>query len=153
MVGLDEFGEAGWAMEQMLNAWLAEQRPMPQAMQQLAQDALKAFAVWAQDIENQQAQNWSATAFRAAADAMRLQGERAEVALVPRRGERAQRLESAEAAAAADARAGAACSARADRRAAGHWSHRPCPAAEPAFAMPELDFPWRSCAACAGAGG
>ncbi|MGB6095017.1 MAG: Hpt domain-containing protein, partial [Comamonas thiooxydans] len=84
MVGLDEFGEAGWAMEQMLNAWLAEQRPMPQAMQQLAQDALKAFAVWAQDIENQQAQNWSATAFRAAADAMRLQGERAEVALVPR---------------------------------------------------------------------
>jgi chemosensory pili system protein ChpA (sensor histidine kinase/response regulator) len=27
MVGLDEFGEAGWAMEQMLNAWLAEQRP------------------------------------------------------------------------------------------------------------------------------
>lgn len=95
MVGLDEFGEAGWAMEQMLNAWLAEQRPMPQAMQQLAQDALKAFAVWAQDIENQQAQNWSATAFRAAADAMRLQGERAEVALVPRRGERAQRLESA----------------------------------------------------------
>jgi chemosensory pili system protein ChpA (sensor histidine kinase/response regulator) len=90
MVGLDEFGEAGWAMEQMLNAWLAEQRPMPQAMQQLAQDALKAFAVWAQDIENQQAQNWSATAFRAAADAMRLQGERAEVALVPRRGERAQ---------------------------------------------------------------
>ncbi|WP_057093473.1 Hpt domain-containing protein [Comamonas thiooxydans] len=95
MVGLDEFGEAGWAMEQMLNAWLAEQRPMPQAMQQLAQDALKAFAVWAQDIENQQAQNWSATAFRAAADAMRLQGERAEVALVPRRGERARQLESA----------------------------------------------------------
>ena len=93
MVGLDEFGEAGWAMEQMLNAWLAEQRPMPQAMQQLAQDALKAFAVWAQDIENQQAQNWSATAFRAAADAMRLQGERADVALVPRRSERVQRTE------------------------------------------------------------
>ncbi|KGH31387.1 Hpt domain-containing protein [Comamonas testosteroni] len=93
MVGLDEFGEAGWAMEQMLNAWLAEQRPMPQAMQQLAQDALKAFAAWAQDIENQQAQNWSATAFRAAADAMRLQGERADVALVPRRSERAQRTE------------------------------------------------------------
>ncbi|KOC30295.1 chemotaxis protein CheA [Comamonas testosteroni] len=93
MVGLDEFGEAGWAMEQMLNAWLAEQRPMPQAMQQLAQDALKAFAAWAQDIESQQAQNWSATAFRAAADAMRLQGERADVALVPRRSERAQRTE------------------------------------------------------------
>lgn len=89
MVGLDEFGEAGWAMEQMLNAWLAEQQPMPEPMQMLAQDALKAFAAWAQDIENKQAQNWSATPFRAAADAMRLHGERAEVGLLPRRGERA----------------------------------------------------------------
>lgn len=102
MVGLDEFGEAGWAMEQMLNAWLAEQRPMPQAMQQLAQDALKAFAAWARDIESRQAQNWSATAFRAAADAMRLQGERADVALVPRRAERMEPVwDAAEAQAAA----------------------------------------------------
>ncbi|MEG0139542.1 MAG: Hpt domain-containing protein, partial [Comamonas sp.] len=71
MVGLDEFGEAGWSMEQMLNAWLAEQQPMPAPMQLLAQDSLKAFAAWAQDIENRQAENWSATPFRAAADAMR----------------------------------------------------------------------------------
>lgn len=154
MVGLDEFGEAGWAMEQMLNAWLAEQRPMPQAMQQLAQDALKAFAVWAQDIENQQAQNWSATAFRAAADAMRLQGERADVALVPRRSERAQRTEPlwdvAEASASAaqepvqelppalaeelewPPQSGAvAAELGADAQPA---------QSEPAFAMPELDF-------------
>ena len=103
MVGLDEFGEAGWAMEQMLNAWLAEQQPMPEPMQMLAQDALKAFAAWAQDIENKQAQNWSATPFRAAADAMRLQGERAEVGLVPRRGERSEPVESTPDAVALDA--------------------------------------------------
>lgn len=141
MVGLDEFGEAGWAMEQMLNAWLAEQRPMPQAMQQLAQDALKAFAVWAQDIENQQAQNWSATTFRAAADAMRLQGERAEVALVPRRGERAQRMESAEAAAAADAPV-LELPVAPEPIAELQWPLEPqTVAAEPVFAMPELEFP------------
>ncbi|QXZ09468.1 Hpt domain-containing protein [Comamonas sp. Y33R10-2] len=92
MVGLDEFGEAGWSMEQMLNAWLAEQQPMPAPMQLLAQDSLKAFAAWAQDIENRQADNWTATPFRAAADAMRLTGERAEIALVPRRGQRAADL-------------------------------------------------------------
>ena len=90
MVGLDEFGEAGWSMEQMLNAWLAEQQPMPAPMQLLAQDSLKAFAAWAQDIENHQAENWSATPFRAAADAMRLQGTRVDSALVPRRGKRAE---------------------------------------------------------------
>ncbi|MGW8421846.1 MULTISPECIES: Hpt domain-containing protein [Comamonas] len=141
MVGLDEFGEAGWAMEQMLNAWLAEQRPMPQAMQQLAQDALKAFAVWAQDIENQQAQNWSATAFRAAADAMRLQGERAEVALVPRRCERAQGLESTEAAAAADAPV-LELPVAPEPIAEPQWPLEPqTVAAEPVFAMPELEFP------------
>lgn len=95
MVGLDEFGEAGWSLEQMLNAWLAEQKPMPAPMQLLAQDSLKAFAAWAQDIENRQAESWSATPFRAAADAMRLQGERADVALVPRRGKRAELADSA----------------------------------------------------------
>ncbi|WP_314973147.1 Hpt domain-containing protein [Comamonas testosteroni] len=146
MVGLDEFGEAGWAMEQMLNAWLAEQRPMPQAMQQLAQDALKAFAVWAQDIENQQAQNWSATAFRAAADAMRLQGERADVALGPRRGERAQHTEQADVSAAAEHEQVLELPSELE------WPLESGPLAaepgadaqpaqrEPAFAMPELDF-------------
>lgn len=84
MVGLDEFGEAGWAMEQMLNAWLAEQKAMPQPMQELASDALRAFGAWASAIERHQADAWQATPFRAAADAMRLEGVRADVALVPR---------------------------------------------------------------------
>ncbi|WP_159911294.1 Hpt domain-containing protein [Pantoea sp. 18069] len=83
MVGLDEFGEAGWAMEQMLNAWLGEQKAMPPAWQALARDALQAFAAWTQAIADGQDQDWSATPFRAAADAMRLDGQRAPVALQP----------------------------------------------------------------------
>lgn len=83
MVGLDEFGEAGWAMEQMLNAWLAEQKPLPAAWQALAREALEAFAAWVQAIADGTAMPWSATPFRAAADAMRLEGERAPVALRP----------------------------------------------------------------------
>ena len=83
MVGLDEFGEAGWAMEQMLNAWLGEQKPMPAAWQSLAREALHAFSAWTQAIADGQDQEWSATPFRAAADAMRLEGQRAPVALQP----------------------------------------------------------------------
>ncbi len=83
MVGLDEFGEAGWAMEQLLNAWLAEQKPMPADWQALAREALQAFAAWTQAIADGQDAAWSATPFRAAADALRLEGRRAEVALRP----------------------------------------------------------------------
>lgn len=93
MVGLDEFGEAGWALEQMLNAWLAEQKPMPQPMRELAVDALKAFAAWAEDLQARQAEHWSATPFRAAADAMRLTGQRADVALLQRRARTPQAIE------------------------------------------------------------
>ncbi len=52
MVQLDEFGEAAWAMEQMLNAWLAEQKPMPAPMQALASQAMHGFAQWVQAIRN-----------------------------------------------------------------------------------------------------
>ena len=75
MVGLDEFGEAAWAMEQMLNAWLAEQKPMPDAMQTLASQAMRGFAQWVQAIRDKAAGSWQATPFRASADAMRLQNK------------------------------------------------------------------------------
>jgi len=73
MVGLDEFGQAGWAMEQMLNAWLAEQKSMPQPMQQLSLQALNGFDVWASAIEANAAEQWQSAPFRASADAMRLE--------------------------------------------------------------------------------
>ena len=73
MVGLDEFGQAGWAMEQMLNAWLAEQKAMPVPMQQLALQALHGLEAWANAIETQSAHEWQCAPFRASADAMRLE--------------------------------------------------------------------------------
>lgn len=72
MVGLDEFGQAGWAMEQMLNAWLAEQNGMSQPMQQLSLQALNGFDAWASAIEANTAEQWQSAPFRASADAMRL---------------------------------------------------------------------------------
>ena len=72
MVGLDEFGQAGWAMEQMLNAWLAEQKAMPAAMQTLSLQALNGFEAWVNAIEAGVAPQWQSAPFRASADAMRL---------------------------------------------------------------------------------
>jgi chemosensory pili system protein ChpA (sensor histidine kinase/response regulator) len=76
MVGLNEFGEAGWAMEQMLNAWLAEQKPMPVPMLALAGDALQGFGRWADAIAQGATAGWQPEPFRIVADAMRLNGAR-----------------------------------------------------------------------------
>ncbi len=74
MVGLNEFGEAGWAMEQVLNAVLAEQRPASDALLGLSGDALDQFEQWVQAIEAQQAETWRSHPFRVSAEALREQG-------------------------------------------------------------------------------
>jgi len=74
MVGLNDFGEAAWSLEQVLNAWLAEQKPMQPGLLQLSSDALQAFSRWADDIAAGQAAGWQPDAFRKSADAMRLDG-------------------------------------------------------------------------------
>ena len=74
MVGLSEFGEAAWSMEQLLNAWLAEQKPAQPPLLQLAGDALRGFGLWAEDIDEGQADDWESAAFTTAANAMRLDG-------------------------------------------------------------------------------
>ncbi|WCM87528.1 hybrid sensor histidine kinase/response regulator [Acidovorax sp. NCPPB 3576] len=71
MVGLDAFGEAAWSMEQVLNAWLAEQKPMPPALLQLSGEALRAFGAWADAIAAGDASAWQPRPFSASADAMR----------------------------------------------------------------------------------
>lgn len=75
MVGLTEFGEAAWAMEQTVNAALAEQRPALPGLMDLSQDAMHAFARWVEDIAAQQDAPWSAGPLRASAEAWRNQGE------------------------------------------------------------------------------
>jgi chemosensory pili system protein ChpA (sensor histidine kinase/response regulator) len=74
MVGLNDFGEAAWSMEQTLNAWLAEQKPIKTPLLQLSSEALQAFGRWADDIATGSADHWNPQAFQATADAMRVEG-------------------------------------------------------------------------------
>ncbi|MGI9217896.1 MAG: Hpt domain-containing protein, partial [Hydrogenophaga sp.] len=74
MVGLNEFGEAGWAMEQVLNAVLAEQRPAAPGLLQLSNEALDRFALWVDDIAAHQDGAWKAQPFRASGEAWRNEG-------------------------------------------------------------------------------
>ncbi|MFM9902607.1 MAG: Hpt domain-containing protein, partial [Polaromonas sp.] len=71
MVGLGEFGEAGWSMEQLLNSWLADQKSASDEFRALCADAMAAFAVWVSDIEAKRDDGWSAVPFRLSADALR----------------------------------------------------------------------------------
>ncbi|WP_439606578.1 Hpt domain-containing protein [Hydrogenophaga sp.] len=75
MVGLDEFGEAAWAMEQLLNTVLAEQRPASPPLLTLAGEAMNEFARWVDDISARRAVSWRAQPFRASAEALRDQGQ------------------------------------------------------------------------------
>ena len=46
MVGLTEFGDAGWAMEQVLNLWLAEERAGTDGLYQLIEEAHAQMGAW-----------------------------------------------------------------------------------------------------------
>ena len=74
MVGLNEFGEAAWAMEQLLNAVLAEQRPANEPLLGLSGESLDQFERWVRDIAAQQAGAWRSQPFRASAEALRVHG-------------------------------------------------------------------------------
>jgi chemosensory pili system protein ChpA (sensor histidine kinase/response regulator) len=71
MVGLGEFGEAAWAMEQVLNSVLAEQRPAEPALLSLAQEAMTELGRWVEDIDRNQDSDWKAQPFRNSAQAWR----------------------------------------------------------------------------------
>ncbi|NMM21598.1 MAG: response regulator [Rhodoferax sp.] len=72
MVGLNEFGEAAWSMEQLLNAWLAEQKPASHELVNLADKAMQGLGRWVEAIANGDDAPWNAQAFRKAADGLRL---------------------------------------------------------------------------------
>ncbi|MCX7256557.1 MAG: Hpt domain-containing protein, partial [Polaromonas sp.] len=74
MVELNEFGEAGWALEQMLNSWLADQKPATKEFRTLCAEVIAGFEAWIAAISEKQDASWSATAFRESAEAMRLEG-------------------------------------------------------------------------------
>ncbi|NJM43180.1 MAG: hypothetical protein HC858_02800 [Brachymonas sp.] len=75
MVGLNVFGEAAWSMEQVLNAWLADQKPANADLCNLSTQAMQAHQVWIEEIASGGGKQRSATPFRTSADALRLQGQ------------------------------------------------------------------------------
>lgn len=75
MVGLNEFGEAAWSFEQLLNALLAEQRGASDDLLNLVGRAMHAFGRWVEDIAANNHEHWSAQDFRKSSDALRLHKE------------------------------------------------------------------------------
>jgi len=90
MVGLTEFGDAAWAMEQLANTWLAEQKPASSTLLSLSSEAMDQLSRWVEDIATGAATPWTAQTFRKAADALRMEDTRiplpwprADVAVAP----------------------------------------------------------------------
>ncbi len=81
MVGLTEFGEAAWSMEQLLNTWLADQKPATDDLRNMAGDAMKGFDRWVEDIAAGTDAHWKAAVFRASAEALRTEGRFVPLAL------------------------------------------------------------------------
>ncbi|MFT7723313.1 MAG: Hpt domain-containing protein [Roseateles sp.] len=76
MVGLNDFGEAAWACEQLYNARLAEPGPQADAaLQGLTAEALDHFARWREQIAAGAPGGCTSAPVRQAADALRLHGQ------------------------------------------------------------------------------
>ena len=74
MVGLAEFGEAAWSLEQVLNTWLADQKPATHDLLALAGAAMTGFERWVADVAARRDGGWKAAVFRGPADAGRIEG-------------------------------------------------------------------------------
>ncbi|MDP3131477.1 MAG: Hpt domain-containing protein, partial [Burkholderiaceae bacterium] len=74
MVGLTEFGEAAWAMEQLMNGWLAESKPASADLCKLCSESLERLGQWVEDIAQHSSHGWSAAPFQASSLAMRQDG-------------------------------------------------------------------------------
>jgi chemosensory pili system protein ChpA (sensor histidine kinase/response regulator) len=76
MVGLTEFGEGGWACEQLYNARLAQAPRMDSALRQFTTEALSYLAEWTEAIAQGQQRGHNAAEVSRSADALRLEGMR-----------------------------------------------------------------------------
>ncbi|MDD5324683.1 MAG: Hpt domain-containing protein, partial [Polaromonas sp.] len=74
MVGLSQFGEAAWALEQLLNTWLADQKTATDEFRSLCSLSMAGFTNWIDDIAASNDMRWSASPFRSSADSMRVEG-------------------------------------------------------------------------------
>jgi chemosensory pili system protein ChpA (sensor histidine kinase/response regulator) len=81
MVGLTEFGEAAWSMEQVLNTWLADQKAATPALLSLAGESLHGFERWIEDVAGHRDSHWKAAIFRGPADTLRTENKLIPLAL------------------------------------------------------------------------
>jgi chemosensory pili system protein ChpA (sensor histidine kinase/response regulator) len=72
MVGLNAFGEAAWACEQLYNARIADEKPADQALLEFSAEALDELAAWRDDIAAGVAQARSPASLCSRADALRV---------------------------------------------------------------------------------
>ncbi|HYP83344.1 Hpt domain-containing protein [Variovorax sp.] len=70
MVGLTDFGDAAWAMEQVLNTWLADQRTATPELLGGAGTALRDFGAWVEAIASGEPHSWQAAPFNDLAHAL-----------------------------------------------------------------------------------
>jgi chemosensory pili system protein ChpA (sensor histidine kinase/response regulator) len=76
MVGLNDFGEAAWACEQLYNTWLADQKPASEDLMAFTGEVLDYLAAWIGEIAARVSPSHHSAPVRTAADAMRLEGRR-----------------------------------------------------------------------------
>ncbi|HLL13326.1 MAG TPA: Hpt domain-containing protein [Rubrivivax sp.] len=81
MVGLRDFGEAGWACEQLYNARLAHSPRMDHPLRQLSSEALAYMADWTEAIAAGEQRGHSSAEVARAADALREHDQRLPIAL------------------------------------------------------------------------
>jgi chemosensory pili system protein ChpA (sensor histidine kinase/response regulator) len=74
MVGLTEFGDAAWSLEQVLNTWLADQRAATPELLSGTERTLREFSEWVEAIAAGQPHSWQAASFSRVANAL-LAGE------------------------------------------------------------------------------
>ncbi|MFS2167459.1 Hpt domain-containing protein, partial [Variovorax sp. Varisp62] len=74
MVGLTDFGDAAWSLEQVLNTWLADQRAATPELLSGTERTLKEFGQWVEAIASGSAHGWQSTQFSRVANAL-LAGE------------------------------------------------------------------------------
>lgn len=71
MVGLMDFGEAAWSLEQVLNTWLADERPATPELLEGTRTVLRDFAKWVEAIAAGEPHDWHSAPFLAVAESLR----------------------------------------------------------------------------------
>jgi chemosensory pili system protein ChpA (sensor histidine kinase/response regulator) len=71
MVGLMDFGEAAWSLEQVLNTWLADERPATPELLEGTRTVLRDFAKWVEAIAAGGPHDWHSAPFLAMAESLR----------------------------------------------------------------------------------